>query len=215
VNVVIPDFGLGNLRSIQHKLQDAGVAAVISGEAREVAAADALILPGVGHFAKGMENLRASGLLPVLHRKVLEERTPILGICLGLQLMTAFSEEGGVEGLGWIPGRTVRFRPERMGAPLKIPHVGWNEVTPRAPSALLQDVNPGQAFYFTHSYHVEAADEADVLATTDYGYAFVSAVRRGHIAGVQFHPEKSHRAGMALFRRFVEMAGAAPSVKSA
>lgn len=203
MNCVIVDYGMGNLRSIQHKLKRAEISAAISSSAREVEAADLLILPGVGHFAQGMRNLKESGLLDVLHRRVVEEKTPVLGICLGMQLFTRHSEEGDVEGLGWINATTRRFRFDGFSPCPRVPHVGWNTVKPAQESALFEGVAPGQRFYFVHSYYVCCDDAADVLGTTLYGYEFASCVHRGNIFGTQFHPEKSHREGMRIISNFV------------
>jgi glutamine amidotransferase len=199
----ILDCGLGNLRSIQRKLQRCGISAKLASTPTEVLAADRLIFPGVGHFATGMSNLRRSGLADALSEKVLLQKTPILGICLGMQLFSKFSEEGDVAGLGWIDARTVRFRAERIDQPPRIPHVGWNTFSPVRGSSLFSGVREDQRFYFTHSYHLECADPADELARTHYGYSFTSAVQRGNIYGVQFHPEKSHLEGLGVLLNFL------------
>jgi glutamine amidotransferase len=199
--IAIIDCGIGNVGSVANMFRKLGVAAVVSGEPAAVERADKLVLPGVGAFDHGMNQLRASGLIPLLERRVLLEKTPILGICLGLQLYTRGSEEGDCPGLGWLPASTVRFRFSGEKERLRVPHMGWNTVEPAR-----ADVWPsltGQArFYFVHSYHIECDFADDVLATCSYGYAFVAAARRGNIAGVQFHPEKSHRFGMAVLRDF-------------
>lgn len=202
-NIVIVDYGMGNLRSIQRKLLRHGVDSSVGASPQEIAAADRLIFPGVGHFAAGMANLRSSGLLKVLNEKVLKDRTPIMGICLGMQLFSKFSEEGDAEGLGWIDARTVKFRRNRANLPLKIPHVGWNTFRAVRPSPFFAGVEEDRKFYFTHSYHLECADPADVLTVTDYGYEFSSAVQRDNIFGVQFHPEKSHLEGLRVLLNFV------------
>lgn len=206
--VVIVDCGLGNLRSIARKLERIGIASTVAATPSELAGADCLIFPGVGHFAAGMKNLRASGLDEALGRMINEERVPILGICLGMQLFSERSEEGNVEGLGWIAGETVRFLPGRIPAGGRIPHVGWAPFAVTRPSALLADVPPGQKFYFTHSYHLACRDPADVIAECDYGHPFTCAVQRGNIHGVQFHPEKSHLEGMKVLENFVRIAAA-------
>jgi glutamine amidotransferase len=131
------------------------------------------------------------------------DRTPIMGICLGMQLFSKFSEEGGAEGLGWIDARTVKFRGDRTSSPLKVPHVGWNTFRAVRPSPSFEGIREDQRFYFTHSYHLECADPADVLAVTGYGYEFTSAVWRDNIFGVQFHPEKSHLEGIRVLLNFV------------
>lgn len=204
MNTVIVDYGMGNLRSIQHKLKRIGVEAVVSSSSWDVENADLLIFPGVGHFAKGMHNLKEYGLLDVLHWKVKEAKMPVLGICLGMQLFTRRSEEGDVDGLGWIDAETRRFC-FAPGIGLKIPHVGWNLLNPRRLSPILEGVRSDQRFYFVHSYHVVCNSPDDVLTTTEYGYRFVSSVHRGNIFGVQFHPEKSHEEGMTVIRNFFDM----------
>jgi glutamine amidotransferase len=203
MNVVIVDYGMGNLRSIQRKLLRHGVNSRVGASPQEIAAADRLIFPGVGHFAAGMTNLRQSGLLDVLNERVMVDRTPIMGICLGMQLFSKFSEEGGAEGLGWIDARTVKFRGNRTSSTVKVPHVGWNTFRAVHPSRFFEGVREDQKFYYTHSYHLECADPADVLAVTGYGYEFTSAVRRDNIFGVQFHPEKSHLEGLQVLLNFV------------
>jgi len=202
VNCVIVDFGLGNLRSVQHKLRAIEIEAVASADPKVIAAADRLILPGVGHFAKGMENLKRSGLIPLLTEKVMGQKTPVLGVCLGMQLLTRWSEEGEVEGLGWIDAVTKRFQFNGDQAALRIPHIGWNTLQPRRSSPLLDGIAPAQRFYFVHSYHVCCDQPADVLTTTRYGYEFVSVVHHANILGAQFHPEKSHRCGMTIVKNF-------------
>ena len=206
MNCTIVDFGMGNLRSIQHKMLRMEIPCEVSSEPAEVARAGVLVLPGVGHFARGMANLRKLGLIELLHQKVIVEKTPVMGVCLGMQLFSKWSEEGDVEGLGWIDAVTRRFRFGAAQLHLKIPHVGWNEICPVRASPLLNEVHSRQRFYFTHSYHVVCHNQADVLATTSYGYDFVSCVEQAHIFGTQFHPEKSHRRGMELVRNFVRHA---------
>lgn len=200
--IVIVDCGIGNLGSVLNMFRRIGVPAVVTGDPAVVAEAERLVLPGVGAFDHGMKSLRQSGLIPTLERRVLRERTPILGICLGLQLFMQGSEEGVEPGLGWLHGRTVRFRlsePRHQG--LRVPHMGWNTVKPAQPG-VWPSLSDGPRFYFVHSYHIECDDEGDVLATARYGYDFAVAARRGNVMGVQFHPEKSHRYGMAVLRDF-------------
>lgn len=202
--LVIVDYGMGNLRSIQHKLGQIGIDATISNDLTVVDQASMLLLPGVGHFAHAMYNLKKLQLISVLNRKVLEERTPVMGICLGMQLLTSYSEEGDVAGLGWIEGGAYRFQFHDHCSSLRIPHVGWNTLYVKIKSSLLKGVLPDQRFYFTHSYAVQCRSEEDVLTTTEYGYEFVSSMQRKHIFGTQFHPEKSHRRGIEVIRNFVE-----------
>lgn len=202
--IVIIDYGMGNLGSIQNMLKKIGAEAAISSDLEEIARASKLILPGVGAFDNGMRMLEERGLRKVLDRKVLVEGTPVLGICLGMQLFCTGSEEGSLPGLGWIDAETVRFHFGDAHTQLKIPHMGWNTVRVVKESPLFRDANGEQRFYFVHSYHVVCRDRRDVLTETSYGFDFTSAVQRGNIMGVQFHPEKSHRFGLNLLKNFVE-----------
>lgn len=197
--IVIVDFGMGNLGSIANMFKKVGAKALISSRTEDVSGADQLVLPGVGTFDTGMRRLKETGLVPLLREKVLQGKTPMLGICLGMQLMTEASEEGSMAGLGWIKGRTVRF-PHGIG--LRVPHMGWNTVSQRKLCPLLHDLGPEPRFYFVHSYHVVCDQPDDILTVTEYGYDFASAFSHGNIFGLQFHPEKSHRFGMQLFRNF-------------
>jgi glutamine amidotransferase len=199
--IVIVDYGMGNLGSIVNMFKKIGVSVEVSADPEIVDGARKLILPGVGAFDAGMSELEARGLRAVLTRKVLGERVPILGICLGTQLMTKSSAEGTSQGLGWIDAETVRFNFSNESG-FRIPHMGWNEIHPAKDSRLLSGLDASSRFYFVHSYHLVCHDKLDVLMTADYGYKFVAAVERGNIAGVQFHPEKSHRFGLQLLRNF-------------
>lgn len=207
MSIAIVDYGLGNLGSVKNMLKKVGVASVITSKPEELAAAKALILPGVGHFDTGMKNLRSRGLESVLSDLVMDKKVPILGICLGVQLFARGSEEGSEKGLGWIAADVKRFTfPE--GKALPVPHMGWNEVE-WTDSKLLEGMTRGEArFYFVHSYHVVPDDPADVAATVTYGAKIVAAVTRGNVMGAQFHPEKSHRFGMALLKNWVGVVGA-------
>ena len=202
--IVIVDCGMGNLSSIQNMFKKAGAEAVISSEIKDIERADHLVLPGVGSFDAGISQLRQRGLVEILSKKVLEKKTPILGICLGMQLMTQRSEEGKDPGLGWIDGETVRFRIDGQDG-LKVPHMGWNTVRgiPKAP--LLAGYQKEPRFYFVHSYHVVCRSKRDILAETYHGYDFVSAFAKENIYGVQFHPEKSHKFGLQLFKNFLAL----------
>jgi glutamine amidotransferase len=208
MRVVIVDFGAGNLASLRHKLGAAGVAAEIASTPAGVEAADALLLPGIGHFARAMANLRDLGLAEALERKVAGAGTPILGICVGMQIFARRSEEGDAEGLGWLDADVVRFR---FGDGRRVPHIGWAALRPSRPGRpdpLLEGVSPDRRFYFIHSYHVVCRDPSDVVATADYGVEFAAAVRRRNVFGTQFHPEKSHRRGLEIVRNFLRAAGA-------
>jgi glutamine amidotransferase len=203
--IVIVDYGMGNLGSIANMIKKVGGKASILSDPAQISRARRLILPGVGAFDSGMTQLRERGLLEVLHRKALEDKIPVLGICLGMQLLTSSSEEGVLPGLGWIPAATRKFSFPSGPGSLRIPHMGWNTVVPRPDAALFQGQEGPWRFYFVHSYHVCCQDPADVLCTTTYGSPFTSAVARGNILGVQFHPEKSHAFGMKLFRSFLAL----------
>ena len=202
--IVIIDYGMGNLGSILNMLRRINAEAMISGAAADIQRADKLILPGVGAFDNGMRNLAELGLTAVLNRRVLDEKTPILGICLGVQLFTNRSEEGTLPGLGWIDAETIRFRFDGENHRLKIPHMGWNAIEVKRPQSILAPLPDEPRFYFVHSYHVRCRDEANVLAVTRYGIEFHSAIVRENVVGTQFHPEKSHRFGMQVLRNFAE-----------
>jgi glutamine amidotransferase len=201
--IVIVDYRMGNVGSILNMLRRLGADALISSQPDVVASAAKLILPGVGAFDTGMQNLEQSALVPVLNERVLGRGTPVLGICLGMQLLLPRSEEGTRPGLGWIGGEALRFQPN--GA-LKVPHMGWNTVSAPRASRLLDGVAEDARFYFVHSFYVDCAVPDDVAGRTHYGHDFVSAIERGPIQGTQFHPEKSHRFGLQLLANFVEAA---------
>jgi len=202
--IVVADYGMGNIGSIVNMIKKVGGRATVARGPDDLLAADKLILPGVGAFDHGMEHLERLGYADALTRKVVDEGTPILGICLGIQLFTRRSEEGERPGLGWIAADTIRFRLNEGRRDLKIPHMGWSPIRVRQPHPLFPDPDEPRRFYFVHSYHVVCDDPADVLATATYGIEFTAAAAHGHIIGTQFHPEKSHRYGMALVRHFVE-----------
>ena len=201
--IIIIDYGMGNLRSIYKALKRLEIEAKISANVHDIEAADRLILPGVGHFGRGMQNLRDMGLLEVLTRKVIEEKTPILGICLGMQLFCKSSEEGGSEGLGWLNAETVRFDVQDKSQ-YKVPHVGWNSLAFRKEQPLFSGLQNQDLFYFVHSYHLVCHEDENVLSSTTYDYPFVSAVQKDNIFGTQFHPEKSRRIGLRILRNFSE-----------
>ena len=203
--IVIVDYGAGNILSIQRKLERHGIRSALGSDPEQVASADLLIFPGVGHFSAAMAHLSKSGLIDVLNEKVLSQKTPILGICLGMQLFAKSSEEGGAKGLGWIDAHVVKFRREVMSSFRRVPHVGWNECRVKRPCRLFENVDPSQRYYFTHSYHLQCADSSDELGKTVYGYEFTSAVQRENIFGVQFHPEKSHLEGLRVLLDFARL----------
>lgn len=193
---------MGNLRSVQKKFDRLTTNVRISSDINEIANARKLVLPGVGHFANGVRKLKESGIWDVLNQKVLVEQTPILGICLGMQLMARFSEEGNVAGLGWFDADVVRFQVSDT-LTYKVPHIGWNTTDCPTESPLFADVPADAMFYFVHSYHLFCHDPRDVLAMTTYDYPFASAIRKGTIYGTQFHPEKSHDWGQQMIANFI------------
>lgn len=204
MSIVIIDYGMGNLGSIANMLKKVGAKAIISADIAAIESADKLILPGVGAFDNGMAQLNELGLTPVLNAKVKEAKTPILGVCLGMQLLTRKSEEGSLPGLGWLEAETRRFKFDQTQPSLKVPHMGWNLIELKQSHPILAQMYAEPRFYFVHSYHVVCQNEENILATSHYGYEFVSAVMRENIVGVQFHPEKSHKFGMRLYQNFAE-----------
>jgi len=200
--VAIVDYGMGNLDSVARAVEECGGEPLLVRTVSELGRAGSVILPGVGSFTKGMRNLRVSGMVDALQEYVVERAMPFLGLCLGMQLLATRGEEGGGEaGLGWINGEVARLRPE--GEDERIPHVGWNEVVCTRESPLFAGLDGRRDFYFVHSYTLACEDEGDVLASTPYAGGFTSAVERGHVRGLQFHPEKSQRAGFQVLRNFI------------
>lgn len=198
--IVVVEYGMGNLGSILNMLKKVGAEAKSSSRAKDILSADKLILPGVGSFDHGMEHLNNLNLIEPLNRAASEQGKPILGICLGAQLLTQGSEEGHLPGLGWLDATTVRIKADA----LKVPHMGWNIARPLKPSALFQDLPIPARFYFVHSYHMVCGNPADSLCQTPYGMEFTSGIERDNLVGLQFHPEKSHKFGMILMRNFAE-----------
>jgi len=202
--IVIVDYGMGNLRSVYNKFKRLDNACIVSSKKEDIESAEKLVLPGVGHFKYGMENLIKLGLIDTLNKKVIEEKTPIFGICLGTQLFCSYSEEGKCEGLRWLDAEVVKFRVSDT-LKYKVPHIGWNDVNVKNSNLIDKVININDKFYFVHSYHIKCNEKDDIWMTTDYDYEFVSAVHKDNIYGTQFHPEKSHDAGYALLKRFMEM----------
>jgi glutamine amidotransferase len=201
--ICIVDYGLGNPAAIHNMLRRIGIESTVSGNRSELAGADKLILPGVGAFDEGMRNLRSRDLVGFLDEQARDKKKPILGICLGMQLIGESSEEGDLQGLGFVPMRFQRFRAS-VNSRTKTLHMGWNEVQAQNDSPLLGDFNRTPSFYFVHGFFAVCAERRDVLGTSSYGVEFPSVVGRDNVLGVQFHPEKSHRFGMQLLRNFAE-----------
>ena len=204
--IAVLDYGMGNLDSVIRAFDKAGAAVKVTADPDDISAATGIVLPGVGAYAEAMRNLRERGLIDVLNRRVLGDRVPVLGICLGFQLMTAHGEEGDADGLGWLGGTTRRFR-FAPDAGVKIPHMGWNDLQGRADSPLFDGIDPRACFYFAHSYHVTDPVPGAVITTSDYGGPFISsAALNGHIFGTQFHPEKSYENGIRILSNFARRA---------
>lgn len=194
---------MGNLGSVQNMFKRIGVPTEITNDINEIKKAQKLLLPGVGAFGAAMQKIEESGLREILDQKVLEEKIPVLGICLGMQLLSQSSEEGISPGLGWISARTLKFN--FTNSALKIPHMGWNTVHPVKESRLIENFDNETRFYFVHSYYVKADNAEDVLTTTHYGLDFDSIIQHENIYGAQFHPEKSHKFGMRLLENFARI----------
>lgn len=202
MDITVVDYGVGNLGAIPNMLKRLGATARITDKASEIERAQKLILPGVGAFDTAMSNLRSLDLIDTLG-DVRDRGVPILGLCLGMQLLARSSEEGSLPGLGWIPAEVVRFRLDDTDRSLHIPMMGWNYVRVIRPHGLVADLDDDPRFYFAHSYHLVCDHAEDVVALTTYGYDFPSVVQRGNVMGAQFHPEKSHRYGMRIFENFL------------
>lgn len=199
--LVIVDYGMGNLGSIKNMLKKLGYESIITSDIDMIKIATKLILPGVGAFDYGMSQIKKLDMVDILNHKVLVEKTPVLGICLGMQLMTQGSEEGISKGLGWIKGKACKF----ISGSFKIPHMGWNTIHVCKKNWLFDEAEDEKRFYFVHSYYVQCYDKEDILTTTQYATEFVSSFQKNNIYGVQFHPEKSHKFGMHLLKNFMEI----------
>lgn len=203
--ISIVDYGLGNIGAFLNMYKRMNVPARAVRTAGELADAVRIVLPGVGAFDHAMDLLDASGMRQTLDRKVMEEKVPVVGICVGMQILADASEEGQGRGLGWIPGTVRHFRSMPTPADLPLPHMGWNDVQPSRDGGLFRGLERDARFYFLHSFYYETADPADNAATSVYGGEFACAVRRDNVWGVQFHPEKSHHFGAMLLKNFAEL----------
>jgi len=201
--IVIIDYGLGNLHSVAGAVNKLGYHPKISSEIRDIERAKKLILPGVGAFADGMKNLKNLGLIKPLTDLVVKEKKPILGICLGFQLMADESYEfGHHKGLGWIKAPVIKLKPNDKG--LRVPHVGWDEVTQTGGSPLFENIPKDALFYYVHSFHLDCHDRDIVIGKCDYGMEFTSAIENDNICGTQFHPEKSQLSGLTFLKNYLE-----------
>ena len=200
--IAIIDYDIGNIAAVSNMLSRIGLQSHITSSPEDVERADRIILPGNGSFDACMKNLRATGLIPVLERKVLEQHTPLLGICVGAQMLGLRSEEGVEQGLGWLDMEVLRF-PDIPD--LRVPHMGWNHVRSMSLAhSLTREMANDARFYFVHSYYMQPKNSSDILMSATYGIEFAAGVSRGNISGVQFHPEKSHRFGKQLLASFAE-----------
>jgi glutamine amidotransferase len=199
--IAVVDSGVGNLRSVVKALAAVGADVTLTAEPQTILSARKVVLPGVGAFADTMQGLRERNLIPIIY-DIYQRQTPLLGICVGMQLLFDVSEEMGIhEGLGLLPGRVKRFD----GNNIKVPHTGWNQIQPQKENLLFQGLEPGSYVYFNHSYYCDPDESEDVLASTTYATGYASAVQRHALYGVQFHPEKSQQVGLEVLRNFVEL----------
>lgn len=204
--IVILDYQSGNVNSIQNMIKRSGYNdVIISSDPKVIVNAEKIIIAGVGHFDYGMAKLKQADFFGVLEKKVLQEKVPVLGICLGMQMLSERSEEGSVPGLGWVEAETIKFNVAAMNPVLKIPHFGWTNVRPVKESRLLEGMDQDEdlRFYFAHSYHISCRASQTIIMEAEYGYKFTAAVEQDNIIGVQFHPEKSHKYGMKILQNFV------------
>tara|TARA_B100000963_G_C22463222_1_gene596655 strand:- start:242 stop:868 length:627 start_codon:yes stop_codon:yes gene_type:complete len=200
--ITIVDYGLGNLRSINKKLHNFNINSNISDCLNDIKDADILILPGVGNFKKAMKNIKSFGIYDILDEKVRDQKTPILGVCLGMQLFTNYSDEGNCKGFGWVDADTKIFNKDKIKQ--KVPHIGWGKINILKNKFIFDKINTDHNYYFVHSYYVDCFEPTDILCTTKYGnFEFVSGFVKENIFGLQFHPEKSHRIGMEIFKNFI------------
>ena len=204
MKIAVINYGMGNLHSVYRKLKLLNADAKITNDPSTILSSDKLVLPGVGHFQKAMQNLSQLNLIDVLNEFAHVKKKPVLGICLGMQLMATQSEEGNSKGLGWFEANVVRFNVSN-NLLFKIPHTGWNQTNIKKPSAITSGINNLSEFYFVHSYHWQSQRANDVLCETIYDYTFTSGVEKENIFGVQFHPEKSHDAGQQMLKNFIQL----------
>lgn len=203
--ITILDYGSGNINALKNIYDRLNISIEFAKTKEQILSADHIILPGVGAFDETVSTLHENGFIDVLNKKVLDEKVPILGICVGMQMLAHRSEEGILKGLSWIPGKVRKFDINMIPDKPKIPHLGWNSIVTMRDCVLFKDIDPETGFYFMHSYYFECADENNVIAKTEYGTTFHSAVNYENIYGVQFHPEKSHDNGIQLLRNFANL----------
>jgi glutamine amidotransferase len=201
----IIDYGMGNVRAFANVYKILNIPTVIVKQPSELKNVRKAILPGVGAFDYAMKKLEISGLKPLLDEIVLVHHVPVLGICVGMQMLARSSEEGALPGLGWIDGKVIRFKPSSLRHSMRVPHMGWNNIKSLKLNSLLQGLDFDARFYFLHSYYFQSHRSEDVIAVTDYCGEFACAVNSGNVYGVQFHPEKSHQWGIRLLENFAKL----------
>ncbi len=203
MKIAIINYGMGNLGSVRRSLENLGVDVIVAEEPKQLSDVNRIILPGVGSFGEGMKKLRNDGWVEALQTQVIEEHKPLLGICLGMQMLASLSEENGLnQGLNFISGKVIRL--DNLGCKFLIPHVGWNEVQYRENTPLFKNIPQSMDFYFVHSYAFTSDDQVNVMAISTYGIAVTAAIQKDHIFGTQFHPEKSAKAGQQILRNFID-----------
>ena len=203
-NISIINYGMGNLHSVKRKIDKLKVNSVITSDPKKIIESDKIILLGVGHFKRAMKNLSKFDLIDPLNEVALIKKIPVLGICLGMQLMAKKSEEGHVEGLGWLDANVRKMQVDDT-LKFKIPHTGWNEITQSKKSHLMKGIPESSEFYFVHSYHLMSNETSNILNETEYYFKFTSAIEKNNIFGVQYHPEKSHDIGEVLLKNFISL----------
>lgn len=202
--ITIIDYGLGNTSSVSNMIKKIGFKSILTSNIESINKAEKLILPGVGSFGAGMKNIIERDLFDIINYKVKNKKTPILGICLGMQLMTKYSEESDIAGFGWFDADAVKFNKLKLPENLKVPHMAWSDVIIERNNYLFTGEKKKMRFYFAHSYHVKCYNEKDITAFSEYGYKFPSVILKDNIIGLQFHPEKSHKFGMQILTNFIK-----------
>jgi glutamine amidotransferase len=203
--ITIIDYGLGNIKAFANLYKRLNIKTIIATTKNDLSQATRIILPGVGSFDYAMFKLNGSGMRDALEKKVLVEKVPVIGICVGMQMLARTSEEGKLAGLGWIDANVRMFNPELIPFKTRLPHMGWNSITINKECGLLDGLSNDSRFYFLHSYYFECNDIEDVITTTNYGISYASAVNKENIFGIQFHPEKSHSNGIKLLYNYTKI----------
>lgn len=203
--IAIVDYGSGNIQAIKNIYKKLKVDCIFASKPEHLDGIDKIILPGVGAFDEAIQQLTNSGMKDILTQKVIQESTPVLGVCVGMQIMAKSSDEGNLEGLGWFDAEVKKFDESTINFKPKLPHMGWNELVPNKSHPILNNIDMDKGFYFLHSFYFQCNDENDILAKAHYGSNFHCAVQKNNVFGFQFHPEKSHTNGINLFQNFAEL----------